>query len=313
MKHFFAVVVTLILTAQGVDLLGRMNQRSQSLQGERQLAWVDRTGQLQGTIGPRMASILDPSISPDGEKVAVRGREHQTDTDALWILEGTKKRRLTQNKGSERHMIWSPDGTMLAYSLQEPGGVSKLFTRAADGSGVDSPLVVSEGIHKWYPSWTPKADVVVFHTNNPQTQARDLWFVDVSDRKASVLVADDGIQALARLSHDGRFVSYQSNQTGKMEIYLTTFPKSDLRVKISEGGGTWAKWSENELFYWEGNTLVAVTISDNDGLRIGEKRPLFDGADVGMGANNQMNSYNPEYDVSGDGTKIVVVQRTPDN
>jgi hypothetical protein len=125
-----------------------------------------------------------------------------------------------------------------------------------------------------------------------------------------VLVADPGIQALARISRDGRFVAYQSDQDGRAEIYVTTFPKSDARWKVSTNGGTWPKWSNSELFYWEGNQLIAVPYTVEGGaFRPGTPIRLFTGAQVGMGENNLMSSYNPEYDVTADGTRFVVVQR----
>ena len=274
-----------------------------------QLAWVDRSGTVLESIGPRMNSILDPSISPDGERITVRGREVEGQTDYLYILEGTEGARLTSNEGFERHMIWSPDGSRIAYSIQEPGGVSNLFVRAVDGSGGDQPLIVSEGMHKWYPSWTPDASTVVFHTNNPETQARDLWSVDVATGETDVVVGDDGIQALARLSRDGRFIAYQSDQDGQMEIYVTTFPASDARWKVSANGGNWPKWSNDELFYWQGNDLMAVRFSDDGGYSFDPPTRLFTGAQVGMGADNMMTSYNPEYDVNAEGTRFVVTGR----
>jgi serine/threonine-protein kinase len=123
------------------------------------------------------------------------------------------------------------------------------------------------------------------------------------------LVDDDGIQALARLSRDGRFVAYQSNQTGESEIYVTTFPRSDARWKVSSNGGTWPKWSNDELFYWEGNSLMAVEYSIDDGFNPETPRRLFTGEQVGMGADNTMSSYNPEYDVNAEGSRFVVTQR----
>ena len=315
MKPFVAILLfTLGLVAADPGPLGEPEQRGRGRgrggqpQPPRRLAWVDRTGEVQGTVGPQMRSILDPSISPDGKKVAVRGRENQGETDALWILEGDGKRRVTTNEGAERHMIWSPDGRRILYSLQNQGGVSNLYIRNADGSGEDQPLVVSEGIHKWYPSWSPDGGTVVYHTNDPETQARDLGFVNVASGTTGVLVGDPEIQALARISLDGRFVAYQSNQDGQMEIYVTTFLKSEKRWKVSTNGGTWAKWSTNELFYWEGNTLMAVEFSDEDGFTAGTAQKLFTGAQVGMGDNN-MTSYNPEYDVTPDGTRFIVSQR----
>lgn len=304
--------VALLGACAGSDTADQAADQTQQPMGEtvdHQLAWVDRSGEVEGTIGPRMNSILDPSIEPDGSRVIVRGRETEGQTDYLYILEGENARRLTDNEGFERHMIWSPDGSRIAYSIQNPGGVSNLYIREVDGSGGDEPLVVSEEMHKWYPSWTLDGSTVVFHTNNPDTQARDLWYADVSTGETGVLVDDEGIQALARLSRDGRFVAYQSDQTGETEIWVTTFPASDARWQVSSNGGTWPKWSDDELYYWEGNTLMAVPFTDDGGFTPGTPTALFAGAEVRMGADNMMTSYNPEYDVTADGTRFVVTQR----
>jgi Tol biopolymer transport system component len=301
-------LLTLALLWQDASLL-TAQARGTGTPAVRQLAWVSRSGEVLGPIGPRMNSILDPAISPDGSRVAVRGRQNQGDTDHLYILEGTDARRLTTNEGSERHMIFSPDGRRIAYSIQNPNGVSNLYVRAADGSGSDTPLIESEGLHKWYPSWTPDASSIVFHTHDPATDVRDLGYLNLTTREMGVLVADPGIQALARISRDGRLVAYQSDQDGRAEIYVTTFPRSDARWKVSTNGGTWPKWSNNELFYWEGNSLMAVPFTTEGGFRPGTPRRLFTGAQVGMGETNLMNSYNPEYDVSADGSRFVVTQR----
>ena len=308
--HFAIPLITLGLLATDQGPLEAQGPESGNRTPTiRQLVWVDRGGEVEGTVGPRMNSILDPSISPNGVQVAVRGRQQQGETDHLYVLEGTVARRLTTNEGFERHMIWSPDGSRLAYSIQNQGGVSNLYIRAADGSGGDRPLIESEGMHKWYPSWSPDAATVVFHTNDPDTQARDIWYVSVASGETGVLVDDDGIQALARTSRDGRFVAYQSNQDGQLEIYVTTFPRSDARWKVSTNGGTWPKWSDTELFFWEGNSLMAVEYTADGGFSAGTSRRLFTGEQVGMGADNMMTSYNPEYDVDASGTRFVVTQR----
>jgi len=279
-------------------------------QPPRKLAWVDRSGKVLGTIGEQFASILDPSISPDGNKVAFRGRQNQSDPDSLWIFEGTTKRRVTTNTGNERHMIWSPKGDRIAYSRQEPGqgNVSNLYIRNADGSGTDYPLVVSTGMHKWYPTWSPDERFIVFHTNNTTTNARDLWFVNVADKMTGVLVDTPATEALPRMSSDGRYVAYQSDESGKTEIWVTTFPRSNSKWKVSNNGGTWAKWGRNEIFFWEGNTLMVSRVNPGSTFSVQAPQKLFTGASAGMGPGD-MTSYNPEYDVSTDGSKIIIVQR----
>ena len=292
MKRSVAVLLmmlSLILADHGL-LKAQGRGRGNQTPTVRQLVSVDRSGNVQGTIGPRMSSILDPSISPDGARVAVRGRMEQGEQDHLYVLEGSGARRLTSNEGNERHMIWSPDGSRIAYSIQRQGGVSNLYSRSGDGSGGDTPIIESEGMHKWYPSWSPDASTMVFHTNDPDTQARDIWSVNVASGATTVLVDDDGIQALARTSYDGRFVAYQSDQDGTLEIYVTTLRASDSRWRVSTNGGTWPKWSDDELFYWEGNSLMAVEYSADGGFTTGTPRRLFTGEQVGMGAENMMTS-----------------------
>ncbi|MBI4475480.1 MAG: PD40 domain-containing protein [Acidobacteria bacterium] len=307
------VLVTAGLMAQTPQRGQRGERGAGTPQVPRKLAWVDRAGKVLGTIGEQFASILDPSISPDGNKVAFRGREKAGDPDSLWVFEGTTKRRVTTNTGNERHMIWSPKGDRIAYSRQETGqgNVSNLYIRAADGSGTDYSLVVSTGIHKWYPTWSPDARFIVFHINDTTTNARDLWFVNVADRTTDVLVATPATEALPRMSPDGRYVAYQSdegNEPNKTDIWVTTFPKSNNKWKVSTNGGTWVKWGRNEIFYWQGNTLMVARVNPGSTFSAQAPQKLFTGAEVGMGTGD-MTSYNPEYDVSTDGSKIIVVQR----
>src|SRR5262249_48746265 len=123
------LVLTLALIAQaptgttpGAQRGGRGGRGSGNQPtGPQNLAWVDRTGKVLGTIGQPQAAILDPSISPDGKKVVVRGRDTADETEHAYVHEGTTKHRLTTNEGSERHEIWSPKGDRIAFSMQMPG------------------------------------------------------------------------------------------------------------------------------------------------------------------------------------------------
>jgi len=286
---------------------GRGNQNT----GPQNLAWVDRTGKVLGTIGAPQAAILDPSISPDGKKVVVRGRDTAQETEHAYIHEGTTKHRVTTNEGSERHEIWSPKGDRIAFSMQlaGQGTVSNLFIRNADGSGKDEPLVVSEGMHKWSPTWSPDGKFIVYHTNELATNARDIGFVDVKTHKTDFLVQTPAIEALPRFSTDGKFVAYQAqaDANAKWEVFVTTFPKSGAKWKIGEG--QWPRWSKDEIFYWQDNALMAVkfTAKGKD-FTVGTPQKLFTGPQAGMG-NGTIGGYNFFYDYR-DG-KFVVVQRPP--
>ena len=313
------VLITFLLTigmlAQAPQVPAERGQRAgrgnQPPGPPQNLAWVDRTGKVLGKIGLPQAAILDPAISPDGKKVAVRGRDNQAETEHIYLHEGDKKSRLTTNEGSERHNFWSPKGDKIVFSTQTAGQgqVSNLFIRSADGSGKDIPLVVSEGIHKWSPSWSADGKTVVYHTNQLSNNARDIWVVDVATGKASALVETAAVEALPRFSLDGKFVAYQADEAadGKFEVWVTTFPRSESRWKISTAGGIWPRWDKDQIYYWQGNDLVSVKFKvSGKNFTVSPPEKLFTSAQAGMGSGN-VSGYNYFYDFLGG--KFVVVQR----
>jgi Tol biopolymer transport system component len=285
----------------------------QPARGPQKLAWVDRTGKVLGTIGQPQATILDPAISPDGKKIAVRGRDKQGDTEFVWIHDATTKHRLTTNPdgSSERHVYWSPKGDRIAFSMQLPGTmVSNLYIRAADGSGTDQLLVGGEGMHKWCPTWSPDGKTIVYHNNDLTTMARDIMFVDLASKKPEYLVQTPATEALPRFSMDGKFVAYQAQEEGgKFEVWVTTFPKSDKKWKVSTNGGIWPRWDKDEIFFWEGNAMMAVKFTARNGnFTASAPQKLFTSGQVGM-SETAPSGYNFFYDYR-DG-KFVVVQQGP--
>ena len=105
-----------------------------------------------------------------------------------------------------------------------------------------------------------------------------------------------------RFSPDGRFVVYRSDQSGRNEIYVRTFPDGENARRVSINGGQWPRWSRDgkELFYLEGNTLVTAPVSTSPTFTTGAITPLFQHASFGGGG--------PGYDVSADGQRFVVVE-----
>ena len=267
-----------------------------------QVAIVDRSGKLIAKMGGEAQNLIyDPAISPDGKRVMARARDKQGDVEHVWVYDATTKKRLTSNEGNERHVYWNTKGDKVVFSMQVTGGgqgtVSNLFIRNSDGSGSDFPLIVSEGMHKWSPTWSPDGKWVVYHTNDTTTNARDIGFVDVTTGKTDFLVQTPATEALPRFSPDGKWVAYGSQSTepnSKWEVWVTTFPKSDTRIKIADG--EWPRWSKDEIFYWNANNLMAAkySVSGKD-LKVGAPVKLFAGADVGMGTGN-IGGYNFFYD-----------------
>ena len=105
-----------------------------------------------------------------------------------------------------------------------------------------------------------------------------------------------------RFSPDGRFVVYQSDKSGRNEIYVRTFPDGENDYQVSANGGVRPRWSHDgkELFYVEGDTLVTTAVSTKPTFTTGTTTPLFQHASFGSGG--------PSYDVSADGRRFVVVE-----
>jgi dipeptidyl aminopeptidase/acylaminoacyl peptidase len=265
----------------------------------------------------RLASRRQPSLIPPShltaKKIAVRGRDKQGDTEFVWIHDATSKHRLTTNPdgSSERHVYWSPKGDRIAFSMQLPStNVSLLYIRAADGSGSDQLLVGGEGMHKWCPTWSPDGKTIVYHNNDLTTMPRDIMFVDLASKKTDYLVQTPATEALPRFSTDGKFVAYQAQEEGgKFEVWVTTFPKSDKKWKVSTNGGIWPRWDKDEIFFWEGNAMmVAKFTARNGNFTASAPQKLFTSGQVGM-SETAPSGYNFFYDYR-DG-KFVVVQQGP--
>ena len=107
-------------------------------------------------------------------------------------------------------------------------------------------------------------------------------------------------EAIPRFSPDGRHIAYVSNESGQNEVYVERFPEGGQKVTVSSGGGKGARWSRNgqELFYVEGETLIAVSVSTASSFSVGSTTLLFDHASL-------KNSPVP-YDVSADGQRFIL-------
>ena len=138
----------------------------------------------------------------------------------------------------------------------------------ADGSGGAERLPfrsnpLPEAAHR-SPDWSPDGRFVIFRS------AGDLQDGDVTDKRAAAtLVASRFTEAEGRFSPDGRYVAYMSNESGRFEVYVRPFPEGDGKWALSTNGGGLPRWSRrgDELFYAEGNSLMAVSVSTRGGFR----------------------------------------------
>ncbi len=272
---------------------------------ERTLVWVDRQGHEEVVAGAPKRAYTYPRISPDGTRVALDIRDQQNDI-WMWDLTRTNLSQITQDPGLNRGVAWMPDGKKIVFSAERDGSQS-LFWQAADASGSSERLTTPRSGRTNFPN-SVAADGARMVFSEPDATPHDLYMLQLdSELKVSPLLNAPHDEHNGEVSPNGRWLAYQSDETGSAEVYVRPFPNvGDSRDKISTGGGTRPAWARSgrELFYLKGDgTMVAVPIHPDAGGRFNPGIPtsLFQGAYF-MGQSART------YDVSPDGSRFLMIK-----
>jgi Tol biopolymer transport system component/predicted Ser/Thr protein kinase len=271
------------------------------------LALVDRAGRLERVLSPGLGIIRFPRFSPDGKRLLLDASGEGHIEPWVYDLERGTRARLTSGPSVDVAGAWSSSGDRVAVMSGLFSDSSVAILRA-DGTGEVERLpfradALPEGAEV-SPDWSPDGRYVVFRS------AGDLYYGDLSDRRtARAFVRSPFTESEPRFSPDGRYVAYMSNESGRFEVYVRPFPAGDGKWAVSTNGGTLPRWSRrgDELFYVEGRTLMALTVSTRPGFRAGAPWRLFDGTAVGVG----LWSFSPliaSYDPLPDGRGFVVAR-----
>jgi Tol biopolymer transport system component len=269
-----------------------------------ELTWVDRKGEVVGTMGQPHASIAAQVLSPDGRRVAIMGRDNEGGD--IWIhdVEGGTRTRLTFTKRRDWDPAWTPDG---AHILFWDGDARAIARKAADGTGETEILVSrSELNDSGTPVISPDGKTMVFWAE-PALEAEDLWVKSLDSDEASVpLMGTPAREEFPRLSPDGKYLAYVSDESGRDEIYLTRFPGIEGKWQISSGGGSYPVWSRSgdTIFYLERTVLFEVDVVTEPAVRIGSPRTLFDAAAAGY----DVRGTTARFDVALDGESFLLVR-----
>ena len=260
----------------------------------RELVWVDRSGKRLETA-TKPAEIQNPySVSPDGKMLAMRIAPGLRSSGELWLQDLTRGvlSRVTFPGAFDSNPIWSPDGTRIVFSRAAGGGYSyELFQKLATGSENEESLFHSGPSSVSATDWSTDGRFIAYTTQVTQTSF-DLWILPlIGERKPTVYLQTafnerDG-QFLPDARDGQQWMAFQSNESGRDQIYIQAVPASGAKYQISTEGGTVPRWRRDgrELFYISDQRLVAVPISAGSGLQVGKPQPLF--------ANAGMNSFVP--------------------
>jgi hypothetical protein len=206
---------------------------------------------------------------------------------------------------------WSPDGRQLIFTSVRDG-TWDIFIRQANGRGDVQPIVT--GPHSDYnPFWSKTQDILLYHVLNTTTGHRDIWFMPMSDdRQPESFLATPYNEANPKLSPDGRYVAYMSDESGQLEIYVMSFPDGEGKWQVSTDGGILPHWNPQggELFYVEDNRMMAVDVDTRTEFSAGLPQPLFTEEQVGtlFSAPGMTPLYAMTYDVASDGQRFMMVQ-----
>ena len=265
---------------------------------ERTLVWVDRGGNATPLAEMRRA-YQRPRFSPDGKRLAVMvGSGVEAD---VWLLD-TGRGVLTRMtfEGGVR-LIWTPDGTRIVFASVRVAGNFDMFWKPANGSGAADQL--TEGAYRIPDSISPDGKFLLFRQQNADTEA-DIGVTSFEEQsEPEILLGTPFNELHATISPDGRWFAYTSDESGRPEVYVRSFPDLGGKWQVSAEGGGEPVWSRDgkELFYRSGDKMMAARIATEPELAAERPVVLFEGAYELSGGGVTSN-----YDVAPDGRFVMI-------
>jgi Tol biopolymer transport system component/predicted Ser/Thr protein kinase len=277
--------------------------------GNAQLTWFDRSGKAKGTVGPP-GPVRWVAISPDGNAAAFDRLDPQTRVTDIWLHDLARGAdfRFTFDSKSSYMPVWSPDGSQIAFASNRDG-TANLYQKATGGVAHDEALDKSYR-GKRPTDWSRDGRYIIEELEFGKT-GYDIWVVPVNHgnsggRKPFPYLQTDFNESFAKLSPNGQFLAYQSDETKRYEIYVQTFPTPGSKWQVSTNGGTHPVWSRDgkELFFIANQQMMAVAISGGsqkpgEQFAAGIPKPLFNTRFV-----PDANSW---FDVSKDGRFLIPI------
>jgi eukaryotic-like serine/threonine-protein kinase len=272
------------------------------------LVWFDRRGNQLGSLGGT-AAYGQASLSPDDKMVGVQRVDPITHNEDLWLIDTTRDvaSRLTTDPNIDFMPVLAPDATGVVFASAR-GAPPNLFHKLFSGSQTDGERLVQSTYNQQPTDWSRDGRFIIYAGLNPRSQW-DLWLLPMSpnsaDRKPAPLLQTEFNEHLGRLSPNGRWLAYVSDESGTNEVYVRAFPKSETVRRISANGGSEPRWRGDgkELFYLAADrTLRAVVVSEEAGFETGAPGALF----TIRIASTRNSGYDVNYTVTRDGLRFLV-------
>jgi serine/threonine protein kinase/Tol biopolymer transport system component len=281
---------------------------------ERQLTWLDRAGKPLGTVG-QPGSTFTATISPDGGTIAYDRLDPKTGSYYIW-LHDVAYTTDTRISSSGVYPIWSPDGSHILFTSGRFTTGLRSYQKPATVTGEEEPLL-DTAVPMYVQDWSRDGRYMVFTAFDGKT-GTDIWGLSVP--AGSAAYSDPGRKPFPflqtvfreespRLSPDGRWLAYTSDQSNTMQIYVDSFPDKRGAVQMSTSGGTLPLWSRdgNELFYRAADGMwMGVDVKGGAKFEHGLPKPLFPVPDI-MPRSPATRGAS-RFDISRDGKRFLIPQ-----
>jgi eukaryotic-like serine/threonine-protein kinase len=268
------------------------------------LLWWGRDGKLTGSAA-QPDRYLFPTLSPDGTRLASMIFTGTQGNEDVWVFDLTRgtSTRLTFAGSARGFPVWSADGKTVFYA-SNPKGMSHMYSKAADGSGPERVVLETEETVELPASASSDGHYLVYIKRDIKSEPTYMiWALPLfGDGKPFPVVQNNFESQFPAVSPDGKWMAYQSNDSGRREIYITAFPTGGAKWQVSTNGGTWPKWRRDgkELFFLDpSDKIVSVDVNTSGGaVHLGIPHDLFQ--TVGI-----QRDFGP-FDVTADGKKFLL-------
>ena len=270
---------------------------------------VDRSGAEIDDTDRRWRLGSTPAFSPNGNRLFVA--VGNTDSQHIWLYDLINRNwtRLAGNPNSEFIPVWAPDGERVSFTSTRGTADTGIYIQSAEPGEARVLLDMPGG--EVVTDWNRAADRILYYRVEADERNRDLWYLEPDGQGGydpKLFLSEPFNQRAGAFSPGGRWVAYVTDQEGPNEVYVRKFPEGTPVHKISRRGGEAPRWRADgrELYYVEGQTLVAVDVNLEKEFSFGAPQPLFSDP-----------SFLDEplfrrYDVAPDGESFAVISYSPE-
>jgi serine/threonine protein kinase len=280
------------------------------------LTWFDRAGNSLDSVGVE-GDYSDFRLSRDGQTLAVSLVDPKAWNPDIWLIDLVRggPSRFTFGSALNAAPVWSPDGARIVFRTNR-NGMTEWYAKSAGGGGNEEAVLTNETQHAAgidspnlvCSDWSPDGRYVIGSVPQ-QSTGDDLWLIPLGgDKKPFKFLGPPSDQIHGNFSPDGRFVAYTSNESGRFQVYVQTFPLSDRKWQVSTDGGYEPRWRGDgrEIYYLsEDRKLMAVSVGTGPSFAV--PKVLFQ-TRVPEGVTSRHTHYVP----SSDGQRFLINTQTGD-